>query len=176
MDLEKIKKRKRKLLGSHAKLQYKKLPPVHAYRSEDKNAPFEKWERITEKPLTGNEPFTDKDAQENMKFYYYKFTELDEFGNEGEPYDSPTETFMFHGKKYPRTPENFIVGIYLYWSIDPDLPLDQWTKVLDKPIKEENINLECPVKEPHYMYCRYVNALGDPVGKPSEIHRIVPKP
>jgi hypothetical protein len=64
MDLKKNKKLKRKFRGFQ--VEYKKLPPVHVYRSEDKNAPFSEWERIAKEPLRGNAPFTDKDAEGNL--------------------------------------------------------------------------------------------------------------
>ena len=174
MDLKKNKKLKRKFRGFQ--VQYKKLPPVHVYRSEDKHAPFSEWERVTQEPLRGSKSFEDKDAYENMKFYYYLFTEIDENGNEGKPYESEKKTFTHNGKEYERTPENFIVGINLYWSVDPDLALDQWTKLFDKPIKEENMTFKCPVKEPFYLYSIYVNALGKEIGRRSDVQRIVPKP
>lgn len=172
MDLKKTKKLKRKYRGF--KIQVMKKPPIHVYRCEDKNAPFSKWERITEKPFRG-EVFSDRDAEENPKFYYYKYTEIDEFGNEGFPKDMIVDTYTFMGRKMDRTPENFIVGINLYWSLDPDLPLEEWNKLFDEPRKIEDFTFDSPVKEPFYFYAKYVNSLGKEIGKPSDVQYIVPK-
>lgn len=173
MDLKKRKKLKRKFQG--ITIESRKITPVHVYRSEDKNIPFSEWERVTKKPHYG-EKFRDREAEEKSKFYYYLFTEVDENGIEGEPFEAAKNTITHNGKEYPRTPENFIVGINLYWSIDPDLPPEQWNKLFDEPIKEEKSTFTCPVKEPFYIYSIYVNALGKEFGKRSEIQRIVPRP
>jgi hypothetical protein len=173
MDLKKTKKLKRKLSG--LQIQYRKFPPNHIYRSEDKDAPFDAWERVTKKPFTG-ETFKDRDAYENQKFYYYMFTDIDEYGNEGKPYESPIKTYTLDGKKYERTPENFVIGANLYWSINPDQPFEEWTKMFDKPIRLENLTFKCPVKEPFYMYSIYVNALGKEIGRRSDVKRVVPRP
>jgi hypothetical protein len=82
---------------------------------------------------------------------------------------------MLDGKEYERTPENFIIGVNYYWSIDPDVPLEQWNKLFDKPVKRENFTMKCPVKEPFYMYSIYVNALGKEKGRRSDVQRIVPR-
>ncbi len=173
MDLKKMKKLKRKV--SRIQIEYRKFTPVHIYRSEDKNAPFSEWERITKKPYCG-ENYRDRDAEENMKFYYYQHTEVDEFGNESEPIMVSKDTYTFNGDTLPRTPEAFIVGINYYWSTDPDLPLEEWTKMFDKPQKIQDQQFKCPVKEPFYFYGKYVNALGDEMGLPSDVQRIVPRP
>ena len=173
MDLKKTKKLKRKLRG--VEIQYKKNPPVHVYRSEDENAPFSEWERVTKKPYHGDS-YHDRDAEENQKFYYYLFTEVDCYGNEGEPYKSEKDTYTFiDGKQYKRLPESYFIGMNMYWSTDPDLPLEQWTKFNEKPLKIENMTFKCPIKEPFFMYTIYVNALGNEIGQRSDIKRIVPR-
>lgn len=174
MDLKKSKKLKKKF--DAFKVDYKPYVGLHVYRSEDKDAPFSEWERITDEPRQPG-TLTDEDADRNSKFYYYKTTEVDVHGNESEPYDVPPRTATYpNGVKYTVTPETFIAGINLYWSTDPDLPVDQWTRQNDEPIKEESFTGKCPVKVPYYMYCKYVNALGKEFGKPSDIQRIVPQP
>ena len=79
------------------------------------------------------------------------------------------------GKEFVRTPENTIIGINIYWSEDPDLPLDQWNKLNDEVLKEQKLNFKCPIKTPFYVFAKYVNELGNEYGQPSEIQRIVPK-
>jgi hypothetical protein len=152
MDLKKSRKKLRKRLQARA--------GVYVYRSEDKNAPFSEWERITPKPV--QKDFTDEDAKRRAKFYYYKLTEALAEGGESAPIDQ--NTFVHNGRRIERTPENAIMGSYLYWSTDPDLPLDQWTKV-DELVTDENASFQSPVKENFYVYTISVNFLGE------ELHR-----
>lgn len=130
---------------------------MHVYRSPDKNAPFETWERITNEPIPEG-TITDEDARRNAKFYYYKLTHMRPDGTESEPADQ--NSFIQNGVRRERTPENAIMGSYLYWSTDPDLPLDEWTKT-GELVTDENATFQSPVKEDFYVYSVSVNFLGE---------------
>ena len=149
---------------------------VHVYRSEDKNAPFSEWERVTEKPTRKTNFTQSRWENDEAKVFYYKFTEVDIFGNESPPYEPTEQHWIRDGKRIKRTPENTPIGLNLYWSTDRNLPLDQWNKMFDKPIPEKSANFKCPVKEPFYMYAKYVNELGNEFGLPSDIQKVIPKP
>ena len=164
MDLKKNKKKLKK------RLEAQTGGGVLVYRSADKNAPFAEWERITPAPVRRD--FTDEDAKRRAKFYYYKTVEVDREGNEYPPVDQ--NTFRQNGKIVERTPENSIMGSYIYWSIDPDLPLEQWTRS-EELITDENASLQSPVKQTFYVYSVAVNFLGEPLGKPSGITRVIYK-
>lgn len=131
---------------------------MHVYRSPDKNAPFRKWERITDEPIPDGSNITDDDARRNAKFYYYKLTRILPDGTESEAIDQ--NTFIQNGRRIERTPETAIMGSYLYWSTDPDLPLDEWTKE-DELITDADHRFQSPVKEDFYVYSVSVNFLGE---------------
>ncbi|MGC2234791.1 MAG: hypothetical protein WA584_01350 [Pyrinomonadaceae bacterium] len=162
MDLKKSKKKLKKRLQTAS-------AGVYVYRSEDKNAPFEQWERITDKPV--NRDFTDEDAKRRAKFYYYKLAEVYPEGGEGAPIDQ--NTYVHNGKRVERTPETAVMGSYLYWSTDMDLPQDEWTKV-DELITDENASFQSPVKEDFYVYTSSVNFLGEEIQR-SGITRVIYK-
>ena len=166
MDLKKNKKK----LKQKLKAQEKARSRFHVYRSEDKNAPFETWERITQTPV--REDFTDEDAKRRAKFYYYKLTEIYDEGGESPPFHQ--NTYTQNGRLVERTPETAVMGNYIYWSTDPDLPHDQWTKS-EELITDENASLQSPVKETFYVYSVAVNFLGNPIGSPSGITRVIYK-
>lgn len=163
MDLKKSRKKLKKKLQAQAASFY-------VYRSEDKNAPFEEWERVTPQPV--KQDFIDEDAKRRAKFYYYKLAEVYAEGGEGAPFDQ--NTYVHNGRRVERTPETAVMGNYIYWSTDPDLPLDRWTKS-DELITDENAALKSPVKETFYVYSVAVNFLGEPVGKPSGITKVIYK-
>jgi len=166
MDLKKNKKK----LKQKLKAQESARSRFHVYRSADKNAPFETWERVTNEPVSAD--FTDEDAKRRAKFYYYKLTEIYPEGGESPPYDQ--NTYTQNGRQMERTPETAVMGNYLYWSTDPDLPLDQWTKS-EALITDENAALQSPVKETFYVYTVAVNFHGNPLGKPSGITKVIYK-
>lgn len=170
MDLKKNKKLKRKFQG--VKMQVRKYVGSHLYRSRDRNAPFSEWERMTNKP--DNDGFTTLFGEDKEQ-YFYLVTDVDHRGNESEPY-APKITGYRDGKEFDVTPETTVKGMRFYWSIDPDLPLDQWNVINEEPFEEEKTNIKCPVKEPFYIYGKYVNLLGEEFGRPSAPQRIVPKP
>ena len=143
---------------------------MHVYRSTDINAPFENWERITKEPIPEGD-FTDEDARKNAKFYYYKLTMLRADGSETAPVDS--NYFIQNGKRVRRSPENSIMGSYLYWSTDPNLPLAEWNKV-DELITDENASFQSPVREDFYVYSESVNFLGKPLQR-SPITKVIYK-
>ena len=73
----------------------------HVYRSENENAPFEDWTRITENPIKdGNF----NDSAETGKRFFYKLTEVDSKGVEGKPY-TPKDRLL------PITPEIYLTKI-----------------------------------------------------------------
>jgi hypothetical protein len=170
MDLKKNKKLKKKYNGFS--MEVRNIIGTHIYRSRDKDAPFSEWERITDKPDSGNSTyFHGKDHDQ----YFYKATDVDRFGNESEPY-TPKITGIRDGKRVEIKPETTIKGMRMYWSTDPDLPLEQWNVLNEEPFEDEKTTFTCPVKEPFYLYGKYVNLLGEEFGKPSVPERIVPKP
>ena len=151
-----LKKSRKKLKQKNKQETASSAELMHVYRSPDKNAPFEEWERITRTPIPeGN--FTDEDAKRNAKFYYYKLTFLRPDGSETPPADQ--NVVIENGVRRQRSPENSVMGSYLYWSTDPDRPLDEWTKV-EELITDENASLQSPVKETFYVYSVAVNFLG----------------
>lgn len=129
---------------------------MHVYRSEDKNAPFESWERITKTPIPEGD-FVDADAKRRHKFFYYKLTFLRPDGSETPPVDN--NTVIENGVRRQRTPENSVMGSYLYWTTDPDLPLDEWTKI-DELVTDADTSFQSPVKQDFYVYSVSVNFLG----------------
>ena len=143
---------------------------MHVYRSEDKNAPFSEWERITSEPIPEG-TITDEDAKRRAKFYYYKLTKVSPDGSESAPVDQ--NAFIQNGKRYERTPETAVMGSYLHWSTDRDLPLDHWTKV-DELVTDENASFQSPVKEDFYVYFISVNFLGEELRR-SDIIRVIYK-
>lgn len=166
MDLKKNKKKLKKRLEAQENARAR----FHVYRSADKNATFAEWERITKTPV--REDFTDQDAKRRAEFYYYKLTEVGADGRETAPYDQ--NTFTQNGRLVERTPETAVMGNYIYWSTDPDLPRDQWTKS-EELITDENAALQSPVKETFYVYSVAVNFLGNPIGSPSGITKVIYK-
>lgn len=139
--------------------QKQKKPRMHVYRSADENAPFETWERITAEPIPEG-TITDEDARRTAKFYYYRLTKVYPDGSESEPFDQ--NTFIQNGRRVERTPETAVMGSYLYWSTDPDLPLDEWTKT-GELVTDQNTTFKSPVKEDFYVYSVSVNFLGEPL-------------
>jgi hypothetical protein len=163
MDFKKSRKKlKQKLRASEARM--------HVYRSPDKNAPFSEWERITREPIPEG-TITDEDAKRRAKFYYYKLTKISPDGSESAPIDQ--NTYIQNGKRHERTPETAVMGNYLYWSTNPDLPLDQWTKI-DELVTDENASFQSPVKETFYVYSVSVNFLGEELQR-SGITRVIYK-
>ncbi|HEY0427263.1 MAG TPA: hypothetical protein VGC76_05615 [Pyrinomonadaceae bacterium] len=164
MDLKKSKKKlKQKLREANP------FVGVHVYRSLDKNAPFSEWERITTRPV--QKDFTDEDAKRRAVFYYYKLTDVDHEGIEGEPRNQ--NTFTQNGRQIERTPETAVMGSYLYWTTDADLPLDQWTKI-DELVTDENASFQSPVKETFYVYSVSVNFFGREIQR-SGIQKVIYK-
>lgn len=166
MDLKKNKKKLKQKLQAQENARAR----FHVYRSADKNAPFSEWERITKTPV--KEDFTDEDAKRRAKFYYYKLTEVGADGRETAPFDQ--NTFTQNGRLVERTPENAVMGSYLYWSTDPDLPLEEWTRA-EQLATDENAVFQSPVKETFYVYSVAVNFLGEPLTKPSGITKVIYK-
>jgi hypothetical protein len=160
-------KRSRKKLKQ--KLQASVAGGFHVYRSENKNAPFAEWERITTEPV--RKDFVDLDAKRRAKFYYYKTVEVDAEGNEYPPIDQ--NTFTQNGRRIERTPENSIMGSYLYWTTDPDLPLERWTKI-DELVTDENASFQSPVKQDFYVCSISVNFRGEELQR-SGVQKVIYK-
>jgi hypothetical protein len=153
-----------------AKRQAQKVR-MHVYRSPDKNAPFRKWERITAEPIPDGSNIADDDARRNAKFYYYKLTRILPDGTESEAVDQ--NTIIQNGRRIERTPETAIMGSYLYWSTDPELPLDEWTKV-EELITDGDHRFQSPVKEDFYVYSVSVNFLGEELQR-SDVIKVIYK-
>ncbi len=143
---------------------------MHVYRSQDKNAPFETWERITKEPIFES-TITDEDAKHSAKFYYYKLTQVLPDGTESAPVDQ--NSYIQNGRRVERSPETSIMGSYLYWSTDPELPLAEWTKV-DELVTDENASFQSPVREDFYVYFVSVNFHGE-VLRRSDVTRVIYK-
>lgn len=172
MDLKKTKKLKKKFHGFVME-EKKKVVGIHVYRAERRDVPFSKWERITVEPIKEGEEFTDEDGRRNNKFYFYKMTEIYADGSEGKPYDEPNQI----EQQFPDhmlTPATTIMGMNFYYSDDPDIPLEQWTKLNEKPITDRKHVFKNPLLDkPTYIYSIYVNILGKEFGRRSDIQRIV---
>jgi hypothetical protein len=152
MDFKKSRKKlKQKLRDSQTRM--------HVYRSPDKNAPFEEWERITAEPIPEG-TITDEDAKRSARFYYYKLTRVYPEGGESPPIDQ--NTFTQNGRRVERTPETAVMGSYLYWTTNPDLPPDEWTKI-DELVTDDNASFQSPVKEDFYVYFVSVNFHGEEI-------------
>jgi hypothetical protein len=176
MDLRKARQKAKKFNREKPEFYgYDVFAGFHIYRSQDMNAPFSEWERITEKPRR-EKSFTDENGKAEGKTYYYKITEVDIFGNESLPYLPEKQYWIKDGKQIERTPETTIVGVNYYWSEDRNLPLDQWKKLNQEVVREEKQNFDCPIKTRFYIYAKYVNELGNEFGRPSDIQEIIPRP
>lgn len=167
----KIKKKKNKK-QSPFQLNFKKVIGFHIYRSEDENAPFEHWSRLTEKPIKdGN--FNDQ--AERGKRFFYKLTEVDSRGNEGEPY-TPNQSFTDHaGNRHDQNPLKDFAGYNIYRSADKDVPLDQWEKRNVELLKTTEFKDEgVESGEVYFYYVRAVDSNGTE-SAPGEIVRVIRK-
>jgi fibronectin type 3 domain-containing protein len=167
----KIKKKKNKK-QSPFQLNFKKVIGYHIYRSEDENAPFEDWTRITVQPIKdGNF----NDSAETGKRFFYKLTEVDSRGGESEPY-TPKTAFTDHaGNKFSQNPLKDFVGYNIYRSAEKNVPLDEWEKRNDAPLpttefKDEGV-------EPGEIYFYYVRAVDSrgTESAPGEVVRVIRK-
>lgn len=175
MDLKKSKKLKKKY--DAFKVEYKRFVGIHVYRSENRNAPFSEWTRITETPLANdgkfNVKFTDEDKD---KDFFYRYTEIDVHGNESEPQEPEKMRWLDKdGKTLDQKPEETIIGHNIYWSLDSELPLEQWTLYNERPIKEDGFVITAPVQGTYYVFFIAVNAFGDEFGKRSAIQKFTPE-
>lgn len=173
MNLKKNKKLKKKY--DTFKVEYKQRVAFHVYRSEDKNAPFSEWTRLTDEPVTNNK-FSDR-TLEPGKFYFYKMTNVDANGVEGKPYDPPKGYYSDEDgtPKPDHNPLNDVVGYNIYRSIDRSLPPDQWERRNPELLPTtgfEDKGIESGVT--YYYYVTAVNAAGAE-SEPSEIISIVGK-
>lgn len=167
----KIKKKKNKK-QSPFQLNFTKMIGYHVYRSEDENAPFEQWTRLTEKPIKdGN--FNDQ--AEQGKRFFYKLTEVDSRGNESAPY-MPKQSFTDHaGNRFAQNPLKDFAGYNIYRSADKDVPLDQWEKrntglLKTTEFKDEGVE----PGEVYFYYVRSVDSNGTE-SSPGEIVRVIRK-
>lgn len=167
----KIKKKKNKK-QSPFQLNFTKTIGYHVYRSEDENAPFEEWTRLTERPIKdGN--FNDQ--AEQGKRFFYKLTEVDSRGNESQPY-IPNQAFTDHaGNKFDQNPLKDFVGYNIYRSADKAVPLDQWEKrntelLQTTEFKDEGVE----TGEVYFYYVRAVDSNGTE-SAPGEIIRVIRK-
>ncbi len=167
----KIKKKKNKK-QSPFQLNFKKVIGYHLYRSEDENLPFKEWTRLTAQPIKdGNF----NDSAETGKRFFYKLTEVDSRGNEGEPY-TPKATFTDHaGNRFEQNPLKDFAGYNIYRSADKDVSLDKWEKRNDAPLpttefKDEGVESG----EVYFYYVRAVDSRGTE-SAPGEIVRVIRK-
>lgn len=167
----KIKKKKNKK-QSPFQLNFKKTVGYHIYRSEDENAPFDEWTRLTDKPVRdGNF----NDTAETGKRFFYKLTEIDSRGGESAPY-TPHSTFTDHaGNKLEQNPLVDFAGYNIYRSADKDVPLDEWEKRNDAPLpttefKDEGVESG----EIYFYYVRAVDSRGTE-SAPGEVVRVIRK-
>lgn len=167
----KIKKKKNKK-QSPFQLNFKKVIGYHVYRSEDENAPFEEWTRLTEQPIKdGN--FNDQ--AETGKRFFYKLTEVDSRGTESEPY-TPRATFTDHaGNQFAQNPLKDFAGYNIYRSADENVPLEQWEKRNTELLKTTEFKDEGVASgEIYFYYVRAVDSKGTE-SAPGEIVRVIRK-
>ena len=167
----KIKKRKNKK-QSPFQLNFRKVVGYHVYRSENENLPFEQWMRITDAPIKdGN--FNDQ--AETGKRFFYKLTEVDSRGKEGEPY-APKTTFTDHaGNRSAQNPLADFAGYNIYRSADQNVPLDQWERRNDKLLERTDFKDEgVESGEIYFYYVRAVDSKGTE-SAPGEIVRVIRK-
>ena len=165
----KKKNKKRNLTAA----QGNKYIGFHVYRSLSENLPFIFWERITEKPVKeGN--FTDPTAALGER-YYYKLTQVDQFGNETAPI-TPKSTYTDHaGNVYEQNPLADFVGYNIYRSADGRVPLEQWERRNREPLpttqsKDEGVSSG----EIYFYYIRAVDSKGNE-SAPGEVVRVIRK-
>jgi len=64
---------------------------------------------------------------------------------ESAPYDPPKQVWIKQdGSKEDWRQESrpVVIGRYLYYSTDPEVPLDQWRRAIEEPITESSFNME----------------------------------
>ena len=166
----KIKKRKNKKQNPF-QLNHRKIVGYHVYRSEDENLPFEEWTKLTDAPIKdGN--FNDQAGELGTR-YFYKLTEVDSRGKEGEPC-TPQSTYTDHaGNRFAQNPLGDFAGYNIYRSVDPNVPLDQWERRNKKLLpttefKDEGVS----PGEIYFYYVRAVDSNGTE-SAPSEITRVI---
>jgi len=159
MDLKKNKKLKKKFNGF--RIMVKKFVGLHLYRSTDKYAPFSKWQRLTGTPQKELR-FTDSSEEDGEMRYYYKYTEVDIYGNESEPREPKKRVWtQKDAEEAARNPLNKHVGYNIYRSTDRDLPLDQWQRLNEETLPTtgyEDKGLISGVT--YYYYVTSVSAAG----------------
>jgi hypothetical protein len=171
MDLSKKKKKRLPL-----KPQVGGQGGFHFYRSADFNAPFSKWQRLTESPVK-EAKFTDRFDEDDDTLYYYKMTKVDRCGVEGEP--QIVDGLLWRHTDGTRTERDLskeTVGYHVYRSTDAELPLDQWQRMTLKPMPTNETFVTEDIKPgvTYYYYVRGVNALGEE-GVRSAIETAAPK-
>lgn len=167
----KIKKKKNKKQNPF-QLNFRKIVGYHVYRSEDENAPFEEWTRLTGRPIKdGNF----NDSAETGKRFFYKLTEVDARGGESAPY-TPNTAFTDHaGNEYEQNPLVNFAGYNIYRSAEKDIPLNQWEKRNAEPLpttefKDEGVESG----EVYFYYVRAVDSKGTE-SAPGEVVRVIRK-
>lgn len=159
MDLKKDKKLKKKY--NSFQFQVRKFIGYHLYRSDNFNAPFAAWKRLTEKPLAVLE-FTDHYDEDDDTLYYYKYTKVDSFGNESQPRIPDGYNWITKdGEKIERNLEKEIVGYNVYCSTKRDLPLDQWQKLNEEILPTTDYSHKDLTPDvTYYYYVKSVSATG----------------
>ncbi len=168
----KIKKRKNKK-QSPFQLNFRKVVGYNVYRSEDENMPFEQWTKLTDQPIKdGN--FNDQPSDLGKR-YFYKLTEVDSRGKEGEPY-TPKSSFTDHaGNRFGQNPLKDFVGYNIYRSAGENVPLEKWERRNKEILKTTEFKDEgVESGEVYFYYVRAVDSKGTE-SAPGEIVRVIRK-
>lgn len=145
----------------------------HVYRSVNEKLPFIFWERLTDDPIPeGN--FNDPAAEPGTR-YFYKLTQVYADGTESAPITPPTTYTDHAGNQYDQNPLVDFVGYNIYRSADKNVPLDQWERRNQEPLKTTEFKDEGVTSgEVFFYYVRAVDSLGNE-SAPGEILRVIRK-
>lgn len=169
MNKKKIKQKQKMLREKAAQ----RRGGFHVYRSVNENLPFAFWERVTDAPVAEGS-FNDRTAEVGQR-YFYRLTQIDQNGNESEPF-APQTTFTDHaGNKFAQNPLADFAGYNIYRSADENAPLENWERRNDAPLESLEYRDE-GVKsgEVYFYYIRAVDSRGVE-SAPGEIMRVIRK-
>lgn len=151
----------------------RKVVGYHVYRSIDEKLPFAFWARLTDDPIP--EGSFDDPAAEVGKRYFYKLTQVFADGEESAPI-TPKATYTDHaGNQYEQNPLIDFVGYNIYRSADEKIPLEQWERRNQEPLKTTEFKDEgVESGEVYFYYIRAVDSRGTE-SAPGEITRVLRK-
>ena len=129
----------------------------HLYVSLDPNLPLREWRRLTDTPKFGDTVKVSKDIALRGTVFYMCMTAVNEWGIESEP--SEPQKLTGTG-----SPQDTVIGINIYQSTDPNLPLDQWQRINKEPVtggefRQDVSELQRGVT--YYSYVRSVDTWGN---------------